>query len=296
VSATQRHFVSAVLVLFGIAERLSGIANMLVMERDWVPAVAESGSTTRPGAYTLTTLNATMRRIDLICKLFAPLVISAIIEGFSAPTSVLLIALGNVLGVVIEPQLALIVWSRNKKLQALKAVHVSSTSPRPTTSWSSWMRIDKHIFGLLKLQQRQIRAYFNTKAWMPSLSLALLYLSALSYAATFITWLLASGFSLLDITIARTAGSVVEVSSTFITPYTINRLARTRDARDVDDVTRNATDREGLLTGGESGEKEHVTGLARSGLWSVFLQLTCLVSGACHAAVYISKRREVHNH
>jgi len=273
-STMQRHLVFAALVLIGIVERLSGIANTLTMERDWVPALAEPAN--RRDAYTLTKLNATMRRLDLICKLFAPLAISAIIEAFSSPISVLLLAVGSILGIVIEPQLALRVWSRSKKLQARRVVQPTVTSKHA----ASWWRLHNHLWRFLCAQKRQAEAYFSTTVWLPSLSLTLLHFSALSYAATFVTWLLGSGFSLLAITIARTIGSCVEVSSTFVAPFGIDRLAQTKEK---ETVSRNETDWQsiqGLLNSDVTSEQEHITGLARSGLWSVFLQLSCLVCSA----------------
>lgn len=277
-STVQRHLVFAILVLIGIVERLSGIANTFIMERDWVPALAEP--TNRRDAHTLTRLNATMRRIDLICKLFAPLAISAIIETFSSPISVLFLAVGSILGIVVEPQLANRVWSRSKKLQARKIGQSTASTTSPTNQAVSCWRLHNHLRRFLFAQQKQAQAYFSTTVWVPSLSLTLLHFSALSYAATFVTWLLGSGFSLLVITTARTIGSCVEVSSTFVAPFGIDRLARTKK-REI--ISRNDNDRQsiqGLLGNNIISQEEHITGLARSGLWSVFSQLSCLVRSA----------------
>jgi len=277
-SSMQRHLVFAAIVLIGIVERLSGIANTLTMERDWVPALAEPAS--RRNAYTLTRLNATMRRIDLICKLFAPLAISAIIEAFSSPISVLFLAVSSILGVIVEPQLAFRVWSRSKKLQARKVGQFTASTGSRSKHAASWWRLHGYLWQFLRAQKRQAQAYFSTTVWLPSLSLTLLHFSALSYAATFVTWLLGSGFSLLVITIARTIGSCVEVSSTFVAPFGIDRLAHTKE-EEIDsrnEIIWQST--QGLLNSNVTSEREHITGLARSGLWSVFLQLSCLVCSA----------------
>jgi hypothetical protein len=69
-------FFGAVLLL-GVFEKLSGAANMISMERDWVVTVAAPDG----HAYDLTRLNAAMRRIDLVCKLVAPIVLSVIISA-----------------------------------------------------------------------------------------------------------------------------------------------------------------------------------------------------------------------
>lgn len=53
----------------------------------------------------------------------------------------------------------------------------------------------------------------------------MLHFSVLAYSATFITFLLNSGFSLFLITSARVVSSIVEVSSTFVAPLSIMYLA-----------------------------------------------------------------------
>jgi iron-regulated transporter 1 len=289
-SSLKRHIVFAFVIFFGILERLSGVANMLTMERDWVPAIADPvrGS----GTYTLTTLNAKMRRIDLICKLFAPLFISAIIEGTSATMAVIFLAASNVFGLIVEPRLADFVFARNEKLQAPRV----TTSPPPAMTPGLWLRPDMRIKTFFIAQHRHIWAYFTTNAWLPSLSLALLYFSALSYSATFVTWLLSSGFSLLVITLARTIGSIVEVSSTFVAPLGINRLARIKqDQNRVEGSFDDGT--EGLMHEMDMEEqpdlqgpreREHLVGLARSGLWGVMVQFVCLVSTILLHSVHVA--------
>lgn len=53
----------------------------------------------------------------------------------------------------------------------------------------------------------------------------MLHFSVLAYSATFITFLLNSGFSLFLITSARVISGIVEVSSTFVAPLSIRYLA-----------------------------------------------------------------------
>lgn len=78
---------------------------------------------------------------------------------------------------------------------------------------------------LYSRQKRQLQAFFATDIWMPALSLTMLHFSVLAYSATFITFLLNSGFSLFLITSARVVSSIVEVSSTFVAPLSIMYLA-----------------------------------------------------------------------
>ena len=61
----------ALIVIFGCTLSLANIGTSVAVERDWVTAI----SSEQPEA-TLTRLNTYMRRIDLLCKLLAPLFVS----------------------------------------------------------------------------------------------------------------------------------------------------------------------------------------------------------------------------
>ncbi|KAJ8613049.1 hypothetical protein MRB53_037101 [Persea americana] len=278
-SSTARTMVFACTVSFGVVERLSGVANRISMERDWVPTLAVLERSESDGSeYTLTHLNAVMRRIDLVCKLISPIVISAIITATSTSIGVLIVACGSAICWGLEIISANHVWRTNSILRASKPPKLGgdTTSSIAQPRWSA-------ITTLVKAQASQMRAYFSTDVWMPSLALAFCYFTALSYESSMITFLLASGYSLLLITSARVLGSVLEVSSTFIAPYSIRRLANSRHVR------RRGEDEDRLMTGEEDGatidadiadqpRSEHSVGLARTALWGVTLNLTSLVS------------------
>lgn len=131
---------------------------------------------------------------------------------------------------------------------------------------------------------QDFKNYFHTTVYIPSLSLSLLHLSALSYGATFITFLLSAGFSLDMITIARAIGSVVEISSTVVTPFGVHVLGKARNHGKIGVLVRHrerATSSAALLgrDGAENeGEDRTVTGLERLGLWGLGWQLLNLVS------------------
>lgn len=82
----------AIVIGLGVCEKLSGVGNMISMERDWVPNLAARGTGSDLSAYSLTHLNAVMRRIDLLCKLLAPVAISLVISFTSLPAGVILVA------------------------------------------------------------------------------------------------------------------------------------------------------------------------------------------------------------
>jgi iron-regulated transporter 1 len=127
---------------------------------------------------------------------------------------------------------------------------------------------------------QDFKHYFSSKAWTPSLALALLHLSALSYGATFITFLLNVGLSLDLITIARGVGSVIEISSTVVTPVGVQYLGKARNHGRFRGEIRSSDDSETALLETESPDMEGrtETGLERLGLWGISWQLLNLVS------------------
>ena len=123
-----------------------------------------------------------------------------------------------------------------------------------------------------------LKTYVSSDACVPFLALAILHMSALSYSATFITFLLNSGFSLLLITIARTIGSCFEILSTFIAPFSINHLAHAKENLSPTEESEMLLEREdqgGVLA--KQVAKQHEIGLARAGLWGIMFQIASLV-------------------
>jgi iron-regulated transporter 1 len=68
-------------VVLAAVEKLAFVGNTVAVERDWAVVVAESMQMPREE------LNSAMRRIDLVCKLVAPVCIS-LVEGYSTKVAV----------------------------------------------------------------------------------------------------------------------------------------------------------------------------------------------------------------
>lgn len=280
-----KHLLFIAVLLLGVLEKLSGVGNMLVMERDWVICLAGA-----PGhAYDLTKLNAVMRRIDLICKLFAPIVISMVVALLGIGLGVILVGGMSAISWGFEVWCARRVWASNDKLWH-KEVVLS-----PTTEASADDRSLLSRFSTIAEQYlASFALYFSTSVWIPSMALSLLHLSVLTYSATLLTYLLNAGFSLNVITIARAFGSVVEVSSTIVTPVGVKALGRAwrhgshvrRAQVDINDETDTA------LLEVEDVESDNFiknteTGLERLGLWGITWQLMNLVGTTYSIKGYI---------
>ncbi|MCJ1387491.1 hypothetical protein MMC18_000334 [Xylographa bjoerkii] len=247
----------ALVISLGIVEKISGIGNMICMERDWVPILASTADDEPHNNNSLTHLNAVMRLVILVT---------------STPAGIALVGLMSTVSWGAEVYCARRVWDSCHRLRKPKGEPQAPSVATDDTCSGQRLTRSSPALDVCRKQWSQFSDYFSTDVWFPSLSLALLHLSVLSYSATFVTFCLNSGFSLLVITIARAAGSVVEVSSTFIAPFGVNRLAIVKGDPD------QTEDHQGLLESLDPRDaKEHAVGLARSGLWGLILQLVTLV-------------------
>lgn len=80
-------------VLLACIEKLAFVGNTVAVERDWVIVVSDSLGLPREE------LNSTMRRIDLVCKLVAPLCIS-LVDGYSTRAALWVVFGQNALSVI----------------------------------------------------------------------------------------------------------------------------------------------------------------------------------------------------
>ncbi|EMR70684.1 putative solute carrier family 40 (iron-regulated transporter) protein [Eutypa lata UCREL1] len=276
----------ALAVSCGIVERLSASGNLISMERDWVVAVAAPSGSGRP--YDLTHLNAVMRRIDLVCKLFAPIVISVIISARdSVRVGVLFTGLTSLVSLPIETISARRVWKSSLSLQAPKPV---PPEPQHTTTPQMQQRSGSFVTGV-RQYFKGFEMYFGTSVWIPSVALALLHFNMLTWRATFITSLINVGYSLNAITIARTVGSVFEISSTLVTPYGIVYLGKAQQRQHGSPLAEEEEEEEeedeagvGLIGGNkddddddENLDAQTIVGLTRFGLWGFTWQLINMI-------------------
>ncbi|KAI0594018.1 Ferroportin1-domain-containing protein [Biscogniauxia sp. FL1348] len=260
----------AVAVALGIVERLSASGNLISMERDWVVTVAAPAG--RP--YDLTHLNAVMRRIDLVCKLMSPILISIVITALgSVRIGVIYTGLTSVISIPVELFSAKRVWGHSPVLRAPK-----SLPPQQATSGPGQQAGARSCVARLRQFFKGLELYFSTPVWIPSMALALLHFNMLTWRATFITYLINIGYSLTVITVARAVGSVFEISSTVITPRGIEYMGKAHHhgssplAGDDDDDDEAGV---GLITENREGSRDVQTlvGLQRFGLWGISWQL-----------------------
>lgn len=231
---TPLHIFFSVALILGMIEKLSRITNTLSMERDWVPILANANNDSMM-PYTLTHLNTVMRRIDMLCKLLAPLMVSESITFFHSEKAVAaLVATISTLGWVVESWCVQRVYTTHGKLRIPKSilpkgVENISNLPHRRTSARLPQLLDQ-LKKVLSSHYLALKYYFASPVCIPSLCAAVPHASVLTFSGTLVTYLLNAGISLTTVTVARFVGAVFEVASTFAYPWAVRRFsARTND-------------------------------------------------------------------
>ncbi|PTB72892.1 hypothetical protein M440DRAFT_1384275 [Trichoderma longibrachiatum ATCC 18648] len=224
ISSGVRAGLLAVVTVFACVEKLCSILNMVSVEKDWVVVVSHSN------AEALRALNAQMRRIDLLCKLFGPLFI-ATMDGQSSRVAILVNFGMNVASLPVEYLAIARVYHEVPELQAPKTRPQRSTAPQqesPHATESTISNAWKSLVEMVRQSGWDFALYFKHRAFLPSMAGAILYLTVLSFGGQMVTYLLSSGYSSVQIGIARTFGVIFEVLSTWAAPWLMGRIGAVR--------------------------------------------------------------------
>lgn len=216
----------AVVTFFACIEKLCSILNLVSVEKDWVIVVAEGNPEV------LQVMNAQMRRIDLLCKLFGPLFI-AMMDAYSSRVAIIVNFAMNAASIAVEYFAIARVYYDVPELQETKAKPrreiseeseaQSSPNSRPIVS-AIWQRLIDVVYK----SAQDASLYLKHQAFLPSIAGAILYLTVLSFGGQMVTYLLSAGYSSLQIGIARTFGVIFEVLATWVAPWLIRRIGAIR--------------------------------------------------------------------
>ncbi|PVI00807.1 hypothetical protein DM02DRAFT_707097 [Periconia macrospinosa] len=218
----------ALTIVLACVEKLCSIMNLVSVERDWVVVITQDNEVARR------LLNARMRRIDLFCKLLGPLVIS-LVNGASTIVAIW-VALGmNCSSVLVEYFTIATVF---KKVPALRRTATRDAEEgielQSATDESNFPPVSKRLLNSLQpvasrlVPLQSLPHYFHHPAFLPSISLSLLYFTVLSFSGQMITFLLAVGYTSLYVGIARTISTIFELSATWIAPFIQQRIGAVR--------------------------------------------------------------------
>jgi iron-regulated transporter 1 len=194
----------------------------------------------------LTSLNSSMRRIDLSCAILAPLFVGLVSSLASEQTAVAIIAFWSFGSLMVELTLVRRVYNDITALQhkpradeaeraredaaRLKAQQDAAARGEPLTLSSVSARVAEGSFSFgtralefaraFLMSMRQYRAHPVFRA---SAAYSLLYLSVLSLGGNMTGWLKLKGVSDVVLAACRGGAALVGVAATFATPVMIRR-------------------------------------------------------------------------
>ncbi|RVW74809.1 Solute carrier family 40 member 2 [Vitis vinifera] len=245
---------------------LSTLAGTILIEREWVVVISEGHP---PGV--LTKLNSVIRRIDLTCKLFAPVVTGIIISFVSLKASAMTLAIWNTVSIWLEYWLLTSVYNGIPALSERsqkKIPKISQGDPGESTSAdqeiksspsfdggdsalaeNSWKRkMIEWIWKALSISAWTV--YLQQDVVLPGLALALLYFTVLSFGTLMTAALEWEGIPAYIIGIGRGISATIGIAATFVYPILQSRIS-----------------------------------ILRTGLWSIWSQWTFLL--ICIASIWI---------
>nr|XP_043637597.1 solute carrier family 40 member 2-like isoform X2 [Erigeron canadensis] len=255
--------------LSGAVAVLSTLAGTILIEREWVVVISEGHS-----ANLLTKLNSRIRRIDLISKLFAPVVTGFIISFVSMIASAVSLAIFNILSVFLQYWLLNSVYkgipalTESSRKRGLKCTRPNDQEEGPSTSHDPTSRhqdtydrledvcsCNPMVYQLVKWVSdssfiRAWRVYLQQDVVLPGLSLALLYFTVLSFGTLMTATLEWDGIPAYIIGMGRGISAIVGISATFVYPSMETRIST-----------------------------------LRTGLWSIWSQWTCLL--VCVGSIWV---------
>ncbi|GAB4833250.1 Solute carrier 40 member 2 [Ancistrocladus abbreviatus] len=233
----SRHFMTFSLLVgvtyfSGAVGVLSTLAGTILIEREWVVVISEDQP---PGV--LTKLNSVIRRIDLVCKLFAPVFSGFIISFVSLTASAIALAVWNIVSVCLQYCLLISVYNGIPALSEKERRIASSTNdpeqstadPELTQSRLSQVANDSVVAEntgrrgiiekVLKLPCFNAwKVYLKQDVVLPGVALALLYFTVLSFGSLMTAALEWEGIPAYVIGIARGISATIGIAATFTYP------------------------------------------------------------------------------
>ncbi|XP_042486947.1 solute carrier family 40 member 2-like [Macadamia integrifolia] len=223
---------------------LSTLAGTILVEREWVVVISNGKS-----PEVQTNMNSVIRRIDLTCKLLAPVFSGLIISFVSLKASAMTLALWNAIAVWLQYWLLMSVYNgipalgeSNQKRMARLSLSDSLQSSyisEDTQSLLSYAESDlemreqnwksKIIQQLSKIPYIDAwSVYLQQEVVLPGVSLALLYFTVLSFGTLMTAALEWKGIPAYVIGIARGVSAIVGISATVLYPVVQSHISTLR--------------------------------------------------------------------
>ena len=186
------------IVIFGCVLKLATVGMNVCIERDWVMTVAGDDD------YALVRLNTALRRIDLICKLTAPLFVSLLTATVKYKTSVVILLGFGLLSMLFEFLFVKVVYERFPALSGPRPARARIDGPDHARSrrilfftssvdWvlqqvKDWKEFTRHPIFISR-PVNVVAAAELIHILKASIAISLLYLTVLSFDSTLLVYL-----------------------------------------------------------------------------------------------------------
>ncbi|OCH89023.1 hypothetical protein OBBRIDRAFT_733305 [Obba rivulosa] len=223
----------ALIVVAGCVHNLANVTISVSIERDWVTVIA-SGSSDN-----LTTLNTYMRRIDLLCKLLAPLFVSLLTTAASYTFAAYFLCGIEGATMLFELLWISVVYRRFPMLKGAQVARDALLQERVHDPHRHQMRrvqvsLKNHLLDWIE--------FVHHPVFLSSLSISCLYFTVLSFDGTMLSYLKAVNYSDPFLAGMRGLNVVAGLAGTLVMPLLERKL-----------------------------------GLVRAGNWSIWSEVVCLI-------------------
>lgn len=194
-------------ILFGAVAAVASMITGISITKEWI-VIIQKAHPYMP----LPNVNAMFRRIDLACKLLAPLAFALVLSFAGLTRSLILVTSWNALSLIPESFLTQLIYRRVPQLAVPKvSSELRGAQPNPISEiFDGW------------------KAYFDQPIFRSSIAYVLLYLTVLSPGGVMTAYLEFQNMNEIVIALFTGFGALVGLAATFATPPLIERFSLRR--------------------------------------------------------------------
>lgn len=223
---SHQNFLYGFVIVSGCAMRLSDVCRSVAIERDWLACICHGSSGD------LTRLNTWIRRIDLSCKLIAPLLVTLLSSTLGPLRTLTALASFSVAGFFFELAWITRVWSafpilaenNQRARQNSEENDVELRVGQPSSAWRLWCWLSD---GCAQFSMAWIN-FVKLPIFPSSLAISLLYFTVLSFDGSMIVWLKTQAYSDGLISGMRGLGVLTGLMGTFLMPWLESKIGLIR--------------------------------------------------------------------
>ena len=185
-------------ILSACAASLGAVGSSISVEREWTKTLCGSNDENM-----LASMNAVMKRIDLVSLIGSPIAVGLILETYGYLPCLVVLCLYNITAWILECYAL--------KLAVRCSDRLKETRKYPTNGSEPEMMEE---VGL----REQLQMYMKQSCFFFAISLAIIYMTVMSFGSTMTAFLALSGIGESTLSLFRGFGALSGVSATLVSP------------------------------------------------------------------------------